>query len=404
MLGLLARGDAPAQRRASSSHPDDARERVGALRRADRGQARPLPAREALTTARTATPVWTDLTVSLVRDDDGEPQSPWRWSRTSPSGTSCRSGCATRRCTTRSPACPTARCSSSGSTAVVRRRAAGRPRVGALLPRPRRLQGDQRHARPRRRRPAAGRGRPPARAARSPARAPGRPDGRRRVRDPGRGLDRRPATSSTVAETGAGRAVATPFRIGGHQLSVLGQHRHRRAAGRAAPTPADLMKAADITLYWAKADGQGPLGAVRPGAQRRARSARFTLAAALPRGAGARRVLRRVPADRLAGATVRRRGVEALVRWQHPQLRPARARPVHRAGRGDRADRPAGPVGAGAGLRAGRRSWWHTFGDAAPVRVSVNLAARQARDPELADDVADVLGRPALPPTCCSSS
>ena len=43
-------------------------------------------------------------------------------------------------------------------------------------------------------------------------------------------------------------------------------------------------------------------------------------------------------------------GVEALVRWQHPRARPARARPVHRAGRGERPDRAARTPGAAHGL------------------------------------------------------
>ena len=85
-------------------------------------------------------------------------------SRSSTTASSRRSGsCAsssasssTRPTTTRSPAWPTARCSSTGS-----RRRSRRPRPADRGPvrRPRRLQDRQRHARPRRRRPAADRGR-----------------------------------------------------------------------------------------------------------------------------------------------------------------------------------------------------------------------------------------------------
>ncbi len=45
----------------------------------------------------------------------GGPGSPSPWRRTSPSGTNSNAGCASRRCTTRSPICPTGRCSSRRS-------------------------------------------------------------------------------------------------------------------------------------------------------------------------------------------------------------------------------------------------------------------------------------------------
>ena len=63
-----------------------------------------------------------------------------------------------------------------------------------------------------------------------------------------------------------------------------------------------------------------------------------------------------------------------------PDARPARARPVHRAGRGDRADRPARPVGA-ASTPAPRPAGGTQEFPRARLVVSVNLAARQVTRP-----------------------
>ena len=93
-----------------------------------------------------------------------------------------------RPSTTRSPACPTARCS---RTASAGRRAPRRSEAGRRpVRRPRRLQDHQRLARPRRRRraPAPDRGAPGRVPARPRHRRPPR---RRRVRDPRRGPRRR---------------------------------------------------------------------------------------------------------------------------------------------------------------------------------------------------------------------
>ena len=53
------------------------------------------------TTARTARRSGPTCRVAGPRRRRRRRGSRWRWSRTSPSGTSCRSGCGTRRCTTR---------------------------------------------------------------------------------------------------------------------------------------------------------------------------------------------------------------------------------------------------------------------------------------------------------------
>ena len=198
--------------------------------------------------------------------------------------------------------------------------------------------------RPRRRRPAAGRRRAPPRRGRRP---PGGPDGRRRVRDPRRGLRRHRARGRGRREradrrrrAGAGgRPPARAVRL--HRRGRApggGRHRHRPHEGRRRHA-----------LLGQGRGRPGAVGAARPGA-RRARAGHVGARRRAAGRAGAGRVHGRVPADR--GAQRRRRtggrGARALAA---PRARAARARPVHPAGRGDRAHRAAGPVGAGDRVR-----------------------------------------------------
>jgi diguanylate cyclase (GGDEF)-like protein/PAS domain S-box-containing protein len=189
-------------------------------------------------------------------------------------------------------------------------------------------------------------------------------------------------------------ALRRPVRIGGHDLTVTASIGivERPVA---ATTSADLVRDADITQYWAKADGKGRWRVYDP--ERNAHEVgRFTLSAALPAAMDREEFyVEYQPLVRLGDE--RTIGVEALVRWQHPEL--GRLGPDRFI---DLAEETGLIVPLGRWvLRTAceqAKLWLDRFGDDAPF-VSVNLAVRQSREPDLVDDVCRVLEETGLPPT-----
>ncbi|MEV1328951.1 EAL domain-containing protein [Micromonospora costi] len=205
--------------------------------------------------------------------------------------------------------------------------------------------------------------------------------------DGGDGLD----DAVSVAKT-ALAAVATPVPVGGQQLTVSASVGIVECpAGETSAS--ELMKAADTTLYWAKGEGRGRWAVYDPerGARDIARSSlAATLPSALDRGEF---VVRYQPiVSLLEGRMV---AVEALVRWQHPELGllgPDRFITL--------AEETGLIVRLGEWvLRQACRDaegWRRRFPDARLV-VSVNLAARQADDPGIVETVSDALASTGLP-------
>ena len=154
--------------------------------------------------------IWTDLVLSLIRDPDGAPQ----YMVAMMENITERHRLQTRL---RHQALHDPLTGLPNRTLFFERldAALARPAAGArrLLPGPRRLQGGQRHPRPRRRRPAAAApspGRLRRRGARR--RPPGGPDGRRRVRRAGRALDRHDEQLRAVARSALDGRAATRSR------------------------------------------------------------------------------------------------------------------------------------------------------------------------------------------------
>ncbi|MFF7811210.1 putative bifunctional diguanylate cyclase/phosphodiesterase [Streptomyces roseolus] len=189
-------------------------------------------------------------------------------------------------------------------------------------------------------------------------------------------------------------SLERPFDLGGQRLSVSASIGvvERTAFGT---TATGLMQAADTTLYWAKADGKARWTLFDPerNAHRMTRQAlSSTLRPAVERGEFA---LEYQPLVDLAGGAVR--GVEALVRWNHPQfgvLPPNRFVAI--------AEEDGSIVDLGRWvLRTAceqARQWQKDHPRERPLFVSVNVAVRQVWDSDLVADVAGILAETGLAP------
>jgi diguanylate cyclase (GGDEF)-like protein/PAS domain S-box-containing protein len=186
-------------------------------------------------------------------------------------------------------------------------------------------------------------------------------------------------------------ALATPFVVGGHALTVQASIGVAEAATQGCPE--ELMRAADVALSWAKARGGGRRVVFDP--ERDAgEAARFALLAGL-RGAVDRGEFRLAyqPLVRLADG--RTQGAEALVRWQHPTqglIGPARfIELAERSG----AIVPLGRWVLRAACAQAAR-WAAELGDDAPY-VSVNVSPVQLCEPGWVREVTGVLDATGLP-------
>ncbi|PRH77248.1 histidine kinase [Streptomyces solincola] len=189
-------------------------------------------------------------------------------------------------------------------------------------------------------------------------------------------------------------AVQRPFDLAGQRLSVSASIGvvERAAAGT---TVNGLMQAADTTLYWAKADGKARWTLFDPerNAHRMTRQAlSSTLRPAVERGEFA---LEYQPLVDMADEAVR--GVEALVRWNHPQfgsLSPNRFIGI--------AEEDGSIVQLGRWiLRTACRQavqWQREHPRERPLFVSVNVAVRQVWDSDLVADVREILAETGLAP------
>jgi predicted signal transduction protein with EAL and GGDEF domain len=113
-------------------------------------------------------------------------------------------------------------------------------------------------------------------------------------------------------------------------------------ASPATAAPADVRRAADVALSWAKAQGRGRVAVFDPDRDA-GESARAALLAGLCGGVERGEfLLHYQPLVRLADGRVR--GAEAWVRWQHPE-QGYLGRPGRRGRRAQRRDRAAGALG-----------------------------------------------------------
>lgn len=190
-------------------------------------------------------------------------------------------------------------------------------------------------------------------------------------------------------------ALQQPFDLAGHRISVSASIGvvERAVTGTSAT---GLMQAADTTLYWAKADGKARWTVFDP--ERNAhRMTRQTLSSTLrPAVERGEFTIEYQPLVGMADGVVR--GVEALVRWNHPQfgmLSPNRFVAI--------AEEDGSIVQLGrwvlqSACRQARR-WQLEHPTDPPLFISVNVAVRQVWDSDLVTDVAEILAETGLDPS-----
>ncbi|WP_456241635.1 putative bifunctional diguanylate cyclase/phosphodiesterase [Actinopolyspora lacussalsi] len=187
--------------------------------------------------------------------------------------------------------------------------------------------------------------------------------------------------------------LVSPMRVGNQELAVSASIGilERSTAGQ---TPAELMRDADVTLYWAKAEGKNQW-ALFDTERNASEVAQFRLSAAMPAALEREEFyVDYQPLVELGEYTVS--GVEALVRWWHPEL--GRLGPDRFIGLAEETGMIV-PLGRWVLRKACEqaRAWQDEFGRDAPF-MSVNLAVRQSRDPNLVSDVTEILDRTGLDP------
>ncbi|MFI5844396.1 putative bifunctional diguanylate cyclase/phosphodiesterase [Catenuloplanes sp. NPDC051500] len=198
----------------------------------------------------------------------------------------------------------------------------------------------------------------------------------------------------SVAEA-ALAAVRRPVTLDGRSLTVSASAGLIERPAGGDTSAAELMKAADTTLYWAKSDGRDRWAFFDAG-RYAADVSRYRLSAELPRALAQNEFfveyqpLVRVGDDGLAG-------VEALVRWQHPELGllgPDRFVPLAEE------TGVIVPLGRWVLHEACRQAArWRASHPEKALLVSVNVAVRQLREPGFVADVREALAASELEPT-----
>ena len=189
-------------------------------------------------------------------------------------------------------------------------------------------------------------------------------------------------------------ALSPTFHVGGTDLLVrasigitFGRHPQE--------TPDDLLRDADLAMYLAKRNGKGRFEMYRP--DMREDAVRFLETAAdLRRGieGGELEVFYQPIVNAHTSSTV---GVEALVRWRHPDrgiVAPEEFIPVAEA---TGLIVPLGKQVLQAAAQQGQ-AWRSSEAVAPDFYVSVNLSARQLQDPNVVDDVKATLITTGLRP------
>jgi diguanylate cyclase (GGDEF)-like protein len=205
--------------------------------------------------------------------------------------------------------------------------------------------------------------------------------------EPSEGLDAMVTLASDVLTV-----IECPFRIDRHRIGLTASVGivERPAAGAQV---ADLVRDADSALYRAKAEGPGRWAVYDPAVQA-TDSARMALTTSMRSAleAGEFTVVYQ-PIVTLPGGELR--GVEALLRWDHPTLGTLAPESFIEPAESSGAINPLGRwVMETACAQAAE--WYRVRPDGAPF-ISVNLSPQQATDPGFVADVARIMTGTGLP-------
>jgi diguanylate cyclase (GGDEF)-like protein/PAS domain S-box-containing protein len=189
-------------------------------------------------------------------------------------------------------------------------------------------------------------------------------------------------------------AVRTPVQVGPNEITVSASIGvvERPVDGANAT---ELMKAADTTLAWAKSDGKNRLALFD--AERHAHEVtRYRLSASMPAALDRGEFfVEYQPLVRLRDGTVT--GVEALVRWRHPDF--GLLGPDQFIGLAEETGLIV-PLGRWVLVEACRQAAeWREANPGRELISSVNLAVRQVRDPAIVREVTKVLEETGLEPS-----
>jgi predicted signal transduction protein with EAL and GGDEF domain len=186
-------------------------------------------------------------------------------------------------------------------------------------------------------------------------------------------------------------ALHQPLQISDHRLSVSASIGvvERPVAGT---SPAELLKDADVTLYWAKSAGKGRWALFDRDRNERD-VARYALSSAMPCALEQREfTIEYQPLVRLADSQLV--GVEALVRWRHPRLGLLAPKHFIELAEDTGLIVPLGRWILEDACRQAQR--WRSRHAGAGLFVSVNLSVLQIQEPGLAEDVARILRQTGL--------
>jgi diguanylate cyclase (GGDEF)-like protein/PAS domain S-box-containing protein len=186
--------------------------------------------------------------------------------------------------------------------------------------------------------------------------------------------------------------VAKPVLVSGHRLTVSASVGLVERSVHDA-SPAETMRDVDVTLHWAKVDGKNRWASYDP--ERNAREiARITLSNAMPAALEREEFyVDYQPIVSLVDGSLL--GVEALVRWAHPEF--GRLGPDRFIGLAEETGLIV-PLGLWVLETACTQAMKWVRAGRMPI-VSVNLAARQVAEPDLVAEVSEIIERVGMPPS-----